>query len=185
MNTRYTWKRGAAWVVALFLAASLLTLMACQKGQTMSPGEGQNENQGEQPANPPTAKVELVPISYSDADKQMIRNTAKIAGVNPVYVPFKAAPDDKLDQVQSAGKIMTVKYNHMAVMQSVEEIRPLASTESEKEVRLSTGTAKWVKAGGQTLLYLKQGKTFIAIQSAESVSPETIEAIAESLAPLE
>lgn len=183
MNARYPWNRAAAWVLALLLAASLVTLTACQKGQSTPPGEAQN--QGEETVNPPAAKVELVPIIYSDADKQMIRNTAKIAGVTPVYVPFKGVPEDKLDQVQSAEKIMTLKYIQMAVMQSAEEIKPPSNAKSEEEVNLSTGSAKRVKAGGQTLLYLKQGSTYMVIQSAESVSPETVAAIAESLAPLE
>lgn len=183
MNARYPWKRAAAWVSALLLASSLLALTACQKGQA-TPPQGQDQNQGDQTAKPPAAQVELVPISYTDADKEAIRNTAKFSGITSIYVPQKSVPDDKLNQVQSSGKVMTVKYNHMAVLESPEELMP-PGQEPEKEVKLSTGTANWLTIGGQSALYLKQGDTFIAIQPAKDVAPEAIEAIAGSLAPLQ
>ncbi|SDI10331.1 hypothetical protein [Paenibacillus naphthalenovorans] len=183
MNARYPWKLGTVWFFALLLASSLFALTACQKDQT-TPPQGQNQNQGDQAANPPAAQVQLVPISYTEADKENIRNTAKFTGVASIYVPQKAVPDDKIDQVQGNGKVMTVKFKHMAVLESPEELRP-PGQESEKEVKLSIGTADWLTVNGQRALYLKQGDTFIAIQPLQGTAPEAIEAIAETLAPLE
>lgn len=192
MNLRNTWKRTGALASALLLAAALLTLAACQNEQAApapsegsQPSQGQDQNQGGSTANPPAASVELAEIAYSDADKESIRSTAKFANITAIYVPQKGLPDDKLNQVQGTGNEMTLKFNKMSVIESAQEIKPAGQAESEKDVKLTGGTAKWITAGGRSVLYLKQGDTFIAIQPAQDVPAAAIEAVAQSLAPLQ
>lgn len=150
-----------------------------QGGQTPAPGTSSGGTAG-QPAVP----VKLTPITYSDAQLKIIRDTAKATGVKTVYLPQQGAVDDSLDQVQGRGKSFALVFKKMQVVESAQEIKPADKPESEREVTLKIGAGKWVTVAGQPTLYLKLSDTYLALSSAKSVSPQEIEAIAETLAPV-
>lgn len=186
-----TWK----WALAVLAAVSLLT--ACTKKQTATPpgaaappAQGQTGQQGGGTAGgaaggAPAANVKLTPITYADAEKQMVTTMAKTTGLKTVYLPQQVTTGDKLNQVGSSGEVMTMEFMKMNIQESAKEIKPAGAAESEKPVKLSVGDGKWVTSGGQPALYVKAGDTYVALSSAKSVSQDEIQAVAETLKPVQ
>lgn len=153
--------------------------------QTAQPGQPA-QGGAAQPEKPkPAAPVKLSPIPYSDADKQLIKQTAKIVEIQTVYLPQQGAQDDRMDQVGSTAEgHLEIRYVKMLVTLSNKKFAA-GQAQSEKPVQLKNGPATWVTVNGQPSLHLKQGDMYIAISSAKAVSPEEIQAIAETLAPMQ
>ncbi|MGG2198790.1 MULTISPECIES: hypothetical protein [Paenibacillus] len=211
MTNRLTNKmvRRAALAAAALLTAGTL-LAACQKsekkpednaqtapapatggeqqpgsaGQTPPAGQGGTGTAPGGTAAQPNEPVKLTPLSYLEEEKKFIRETANKLGVKTVYLPQQGAPDDRLSQVQGMEKAFALVFLKMQIVESAQEIKPADKPESEREVKLNIGTGKWVTVAGQPTLYLKLGDTYLALSSAKSVSPQEIEAIAETLAPM-
>ncbi|UUZ84368.1 hypothetical protein LJK88_12070 [Paenibacillus sp. P26] len=193
------------WTLVMLMAAGMLTActknqqasppstttpsagqtgQAGQSGQTGQTGQSGQTGQGGQ-STAPAAGVKLTPISYPDVEKQMMTTTAKTSGIKTLYVPQQGAYGDSLNQVGSSSGVMTLEYSKMNIQESAMEIKPSGTAEPEKPVKLGVGEGKWVTVGGQPTLYLKVGETYVAINSAKSVSQEEIQAIAETLKPLQ
>lgn len=179
------WFRTAIYGCVLLISLNGLT--ACQKQPAETPqGQQQTETGTEQgqTAKPPAAGVTLSPITYSDADQQGIKQTAKAIGVPTVYLPQQGTADDKLDQLMGAGKQLTLKFYKMNVIESAEEIKPSGNIESQNDIKLKIGRAQWITSGGKPMLHLKLEDTYIAIHSDKGVSQDELEAIAETLSPV-
>ncbi|TVY11864.1 hypothetical protein [Paenibacillus cremeus] len=202
--TTKNWKRVMIWSAVLLASIAITT--GCKK-QTASPPQtagttpapspspGQAAGQtptGQQPQTPaggqtaatPTpqpAAVKLVPITFDAAQKAGMTATAKNIKLATVYIPQSVAEEDKLDQLQSAGKQMTIKLLKMSIIESAEDMMPAGA--GAQDVKLSSGTGKAVNIGGQNTIYLKQGSTFIALTS-QNIAINDLAKIADTLTPL-
>lgn len=195
-----TWK----WTLAMLAAVSLLT--ACTKNQTAAPSPQTPPAQGQTggaaapggttggttggaaggaPGKAPAANVKLVPVTYADAEKQMVTSTAKTAGLKTVYLPQQLTSGDKLNQVGLSGGVMTLELLKLSMQESAKEIVPAGKAESETPVKLSVGDGKWVTVGGQSTLYVKTADTYVAIIPSKNVSKDETQAVAETLKPVQ
>ncbi|MCZ8519136.1 MULTISPECIES: hypothetical protein [Paenibacillus] len=197
----HTGRRTAAWLAAAVLALSLVT--GCGKDEAAPPATDNNQQtqtpggtgaatdpakegqKGDAAAEKPAQTVSLTPITYSDPDRKAIADVAKIQGLGKVYIPQQGTADEKFDQVGGGQKQVTLRFAKMSVTESATEIKPAGTVEKEQDVKLKTGTGKFVTAGGQDTLYFKVEDTFMALTSAKGLSHGELQAIADTMAPLQ
>ncbi|SDD26274.1 hypothetical protein SAMN02799630_02871 [Paenibacillus sp. UNCCL117] len=133
----------------------------------------------------PAEPVKLAALDISDMYKKTVLDLAKAQGLKTAYVPKLGAQDDRVSQIQGMGDSFTIQYLNMELSESAKEMKPAGKVDSEKPVQLKIGSGKWVTEGGKSTLYLKVGDAYLALRSLQKLTAADIEAIAETLAPLE
>lgn len=154
-----------------------------QPGQSGQTPPGQTGQGGETAKPPEEAPIKIGQLQYTEIERTSVATAAKNAGVPTYYLPERGASDDKIDQMATSAKLLTLKYYKMTILESPEEIKPSGKVESKQEVKLRNGTGQWVTVDGKKTLYLKLDKTYIAL-SSDKLSEADLQTVAESLATL-
>lgn len=200
------------WTVAAVFVAAALLFAGCGSSKKATPPDTNQTTPGTPaqgdttPATPPAGgktgaetpaapaaggKIGSGTMTYPKAQKDLIDQSTKLAGLKTVYVPEALKPEE-LDQTNSATNTLTLHYKQIEIIESTNDIT-LGPVTAQQDVTLKDGTAaKWVNYttnvdGKQVTtgaLLFKIGDTNIAIGGGKPEMDKQITAIAESMKQL-
>lgn len=192
---RRMWASAANRIVGTAAVIALAFGLWQYKGEKFQPPEKTMESgyipQSSQENISTPAKTGLRPITYSDDQKFQIFEAAKKAGVKTAFLPTMidtvSAP-----YVQTGDNSLTLRYLSVIINESSQKITGGDAKTGETNVQLKNGiSAKWIdvsnQAGTSRLLTFQMNGVYISVMvpSGKDVNEQTIQAIAESLQPLD
>lgn len=182
--------KGKVVIIGLVFGA---LLAGCSQNEnspsTPSPTPATEQNQNVNSTNNEgEGMAEAEPLSYTAEQKNEIREAAKKAGLDKVYIPTVGlGVDDYLDRVEAKENQVRIVFIRGSITQSKEELKPTNEIASTKKVELSKDVSgEWItEENGATYLYFEIDGLHFSMQSAKDISQGDYERAAASLEPLE
>lgn len=180
---------GKVLIIGLLFGA-LLT--GCSQNENLSsnhsptPATEQNQNV-DSTNNDGEGMAEAEPFSYTAEQKNEIREAAKKAGLDKVYIPtVELGVDDFLDRVEAKDNQVRIVFFRGSITQSKEELKPTNGVTSTKKVELSKDVSgEWIaEENGVPYLYFEKDGLYFSMSSARAFCRAEYERAAASLEPL-
>ncbi|MEK4849783.1 hypothetical protein NST04_07930 [Paenibacillus sp. FSL H7-0756] len=133
----------------VFIGLLLGALLAgCSQNENLSsntPATEQSQNVNST-NNESEGMTEAEPLSYTAEQKIEIREAAKKAGLDKVYIPTVGlGSDDYMERVEVKDNQVRIVFIRGSITQSKEELRPTNEIASTKKVELSKdGSGEWI-----------------------------------------